>query len=262
MFVSKLFSNPWWFFEKAQLALRSKSVMKKDDIVLAMFPKTGSTWIRFFLFNILNEVENKGLDSNIDRMNQTMPEFGHKSMFSPWPFDMVPRLVKTHRPANVLTRGYRTVLVIRDPRDVAVSYYHYANAKKELEYSGELLDIINHPQMGFEYFFRQFNSWKDDAGLILKYEDLKNEPQEHFRRLSNFIGVQATDVQITNAIAKSDLNSMRKAQELSTEFKGKFDKGFVFARKGESDQWRSLFGAKELDIWEKLRRDNGFSLYQ
>ncbi len=261
MLENRILQNPLWAIEKVRLALKSKLAMNKNDIMLAMFPKTGSTWIRYFLFNLLNESESKDFQSSIDLMNATMPEFGHESMFSPWLFDSVPRLVKTHRPSNWLTRGYRTVLVVRDPRDVVISYFHYANAKKELNFSGELSDVINHPEMGFEYFFKQFNSWCNEADLILKYEDLKRDPKTYFRQLCDFIGVVTSDDEIERAIEKSDLKAMRDAQASSKAFKEKFDKDFVFARKGVSGEWKILFGAKELAIWDAISQANNFSLY-
>ena len=41
-----------------------------------------------------------------------MAEFGHRSMFNPWPFAL-PRLIKTHQPYNLLFKGHRAMMVVR-----------------------------------------------------------------------------------------------------------------------------------------------------
>lgn len=43
---------------------------------------------------------------------------------------------------------------------------------------------------------------------------------------------------------------MRDALASSKAFKEKFDKDFVFARKGVSGEWKILFDVKERAIWD------------
>lgn len=263
--MSKVFStfirNPRWALEKAYLYTRSYFALEDDDVVLALFPKTGSTWVRYFLYNLLMIVEREGRLASIDDMNSEMPEFGHKSLFKKWPFKSCPRVIKTHRPKNRMLDGHPTVLVVRDPRDVVVSFYHYANAKKEFGYSGELKEVLHHPEMGLEYFFSQYNSWLEQADMVLRYEDLRNDSLPTFKRLVDFLNIPASDDQITLALERSDLKAMRKAQEKSEEFKKKFKAGFVFARSGQSSQWKDLFDADDIAYWNRLKELNAFNLY-
>lgn len=259
--MNKKLLNPNWALKKVYLYVRSYSIMKPDDVVLALFPKTGSTWVRFFLYNLLTQIERDGRIVSIDEMNEEMPEFGHKTMFREWPFDSCPRIIKSHRPRNWFLSGKSTVLVVRDPRDVVVSFYHYANAKKELSYSGGIKEVLHHPEMGIEYFFHQYNSWRAQAGLVLRYEDLRGDGFNQFKKLVDYLKIPATDEQIKLALERSELKAMRVAQEQSVEFKKKFSDGFVFARSGQSAQWEELFDAEDVGYWEKLKAENEFTLY-
>lgn len=259
--MNKKLLNPAWTLKKTYLYARSYYTMGADDVVLALFPKTGSTWLRFFLYNLLTQVEQDGRIVSIDEMNDTMPEFGHESMFKKWPFETCPRVIKSHRPRNWLLSDKPTVLVVRDPRDVVVSFYHYANAKKELSYSGGVKEVLHHPEMGLQYFFDQYNSWREQAELVLRYEDLRGDGLKEFRRLVDYLQIPADDEQIALALERSDLKAMRKAQEQSEHFKKKFSEGFVFARSGQSAQWKDLFDDEDIAYWEKLKADNNFTLY-
>lgn len=261
MLLKKILQQPGWAVNKAFLYCRSYLWIKPNDVVLALFPKTGSTWVRFFLFNLLTITERDGKTVTIDDMNAEMPEFGHSSLFQKWLFKACPRVIKSHRPKSRLLSGHPTVLVVRDPRDVVVSFYHYANAKKELEYSGSIKEVLHHPEMGLEYFFHQYKSWRSQAGLILRYEDLRNDSFDQFKKLVSYLKIPASDEQIQLALERSDLNAMRVAQEKSVEFKKKFSEGFVFARSGQSAQWKELFDAEDVAFWEKLKAENEFTLY-
>lgn len=253
--------NPIWWGRKAALYSRSYLSLRKEDMVLALYPKTGSTWIRFFYYNLLSIHEKGQTDTAIDEMNRMMPEFGHSSMFSPWPFASR-RLVKTHRPRNLLMTGRPVVLVVRDPRDIVVSYYHYLVNKKEIDFSGTVNDVLRDRQYGLPAFFRHYNSWRSSAGLVLRYEDLRENPEDGFTQLAEFVGVQASEAEIRSAIEASIFEKMRQAQAESDAFRNKFEKGFVFARSGASAQWRELFEEEDLEYWNQMKKENHFELYE
>ncbi|MDA7493404.1 sulfotransferase domain-containing protein [Akkermansiaceae bacterium] len=260
--MDKKLLNPAWVLKKAYLYGRSYCSMGPDDVVLALFPKTGSTWIRFFLYNLLTITERGNKLVTIDEMNAEMPEFANPNLFRSWTFNSCPRVIKTHRPRNVFLKGRPTVLVVRDPRDVVVSFYHYANAKKELSFRGSVKEALHHPEMGLGYFFNQYNSWRNQADLVLRYEDLRNDGLVTFRKLVDYLKIPATDEHIELALERSNLSAMRQAQEKSVEFKKKFSDGFVFARSGASEQWKELFDEDDIAYWEQLRSENQFNLYQ
>lgn len=257
------FYNPVWLLRKITLWSRSYFSYNESDIILALFPKTGSTWIRFFIYNLLSLREDLDARPTLDQMNAIMPEFGNKNMFSTkWPFKDVSRLVKTHRPYNVLLKNNQVVLVIRDPRDIVVSYFHYAVNKKEINFTGTIKDIIYHPEMGLNAFFKHYNSWRNKAGLVLQYEKLKENPFHEFSKLVDFCNLKVTDEIVQLAISLSDLKHMREAQKNSNKFKEKFKDEFVFARSGASSQWVGLFDVDDIAYWEKLKGANDLAIYE
>ncbi len=260
--VQKLIQHPAWTAKKLYLHGRSFLNLNKDDIILAVFPKTGSTWVRFFLFNLLSSVEQRQGEISIDEMNRLMPEMGHPSLFRDWPFRSCPRIVKNHHAANFMTRGHRVILILRDPRDVVVSYYHYVNGGKNAPAQAQTIkDIIYDPEKGFEGFFRQYYSWPEQDRFLLRYEDLKADPFAEFSRLVHHLNIPASEGQIRQAIASADFSAMRKAQQQSKSMRESFSEGFNFVRSGGSGEWKNLFEAKDIAYWESLKNKYNFKLY-
>lgn len=140
-----------WYISKCYLWGRSLLQADKHDQLLAGFPKTGSTWIRYFLYSLLSQ-KLDGAEQTIDAMNASMPEFANPSFFTPWKFRECARIVKTHQRCIPPFRLKKAALIIRDPRDIVVSYYHYARGLKASSFGGTLSDVLRHPQMGAEAF--------------------------------------------------------------------------------------------------------------
>src|SRR5215470_5689419 len=89
-----------------------------DDVFLVSYPRSGNTWTRFLLGNLIYQHEPvtfSNVESRIpeiyfnpDRAMRRLPR---------------PRILKSHECFQPQYR--RVIYIVRDPRDVAVSYYHH-----------------------------------------------------------------------------------------------------------------------------------------
>lgn len=250
-----------WLIDKVYLWGRSLLELDSNDQILAGYPKTGSTWIRYFLYSLLMQRLDNSI-ATIDAMDEFMPEFANDSFFQLWQFEECARIIKTHQRGLPFLRNKRAALIVRDPRDIVVSYYHYVSGLKANGFDGTLSDVLKHPKMGAESFFKHYASWRNSAGLILKYEDLKDDPLTGFTTLANFYGVSRSSEEIQLAIGKSDFSSMRSAQQRSTKLKSEFKEGHQFVRSGKKAQWKDLFSAEDIAYYEALRSKYNFDLYE
>src|SRR5713101_9299626 len=89
-----------------------------DDVFLVSFPKSGNTWTRFLLANLIYPNQ-PATFANIHRLIPD-PAGTTKRDFDRMPR---PRIIKSHECFD--PRYPRVVYIVRDPRDVAVSQYHY-----------------------------------------------------------------------------------------------------------------------------------------
>jgi len=153
--------------------------------------------------------------------------------------------------------------MLRDPRDVMISRYHFLkakkisvinlkNIKKKKSNYDSFTDFILNPKFGFESFFKHYNSWKDKANIIIKYEEFKKRPQEKLSYLLKNLNLNIDQNTIIEAIKKSDIQSVRKFDNIDGHTKlKKFKNGFKFTRDGSIEQWKKIFSETQIEIYKK-----------
>ena len=246
---------------------------KKEDIILAAHPKVGSTWLRFLFCNIISLKEWDGRVVDFNLLNKTLFSFGSGRLKEKWKHD-IPRIVKTHQKYYPFFPNNRIILMLRDPRDVMISYYHYLKVQKKPSYhfkdvktkdsyEDTFTNFITHPKCGFDSFFQHYNSWKDKTNIVIKYEDLKKEPINEFAKLLNAIGITMDDETVEEAVRRSDIKNVRKMDNKNGHKRHarSFKKNVKFTRDGSIEQWRDYFNEKQLEIYHQYKEKYNFKHY-
>lgn len=240
-----------------------------DDTFLVSYPKSGNTWVRFLLANLIHPGENVGF-SNI---NQLLPAPALMSRRAVKRLPK-PRVLKSHEPFDIRFR--RVIYLVRDPRDVAVSEFHFSLKKK---YIG--------PEVSLEEFGRRFiagetssyGSWWEHAAswigprygrpdfLLVRYEDLLGDSVAQLARIARFLDIEADTARLSAAIERSSANRMRELEKQQAgNWSGTKDtrREIPFVRAATSGEWkeslpRSL--AEEIEAaWAPLMRFLGYEL--
>ncbi len=237
--------------------------LKRNDIILASFPKSGNTWIRFFFCNLISLLEWDGKEVDFKAVDATMPELGADNLLRPWPYRNVPRIVKTHqRYWRVFGGNEKKIYVIRDPRDVMVSYYHMTTAMKESGFAAPFGDFIRHEKFGLAAWMEHYQSWIPHASIVLRYEDLRKGDMREFENLSEILGIGAAKDLIAEAVRRSSFENVRRVESKFGSPKAeKYKEGFRFARSGKTGGWRGYFGLEDLQYYEDLKAAYRISLY-
>jgi hypothetical protein len=126
----------------------------------------------------------------------------------------------------------KVVLLARDPRDVAVSQffqwkYRMKPGKKTLNKYPEdgadvsVFDFVMDEDAGLPNIIRFLNLWSSESGrlesfFLLRYEDLRAQPEETLRKLLEFMNTPATDEQIRDAVEFSSYENMKKMEQKKT----------------------------------------------
>src|ERR1700736_5647469 len=129
-----------------------------DDTFLVSFPRSGNTWTRFLVCNLINAdnpVTFAGLESRIpeiydvpDRVLRAFPR---------------PRIVKSHECFD--PRYKKVIYIVRDPRDVAVSNYHWELKLRSVKEGYPIEDFV--PRWMAPEFWPRIGSWGDHVGSWL-----------------------------------------------------------------------------------------------
>ncbi len=198
--------------------------LRLADCVIVSFGKSGRTWLRVLISRFyqlrygLRPSLMIGFD-NLHRRNPAIPRifFTHDNYL---------RDYTGHREDKRDFYDRRTVLLARDPRDVAVSQYfqwkfRMRPAKKTLnDYPTEEVDIFTFVMSpaGLPRVIDFLNGWAREIPripefLLLRYEDLKADTAGELARLLAFMGEKPTAEELADCVSFASVENMRKLEE-------------------------------------------------
>src|SRR5271170_6587185 len=164
-----------------------------DDTFLVSYPKSGNTWVRFLLANLIYPNQTVGF-ANINRLLPA-PGVSSKRFLRNLPR---PRILKSHEPFDVRFR--KVIYLVRDPRDVAVSEYHF-DLKKRYIAAGMTLDefikrFVAGETSSYGSWWEHAASWiaarhANPSFLLVRYEDLLSDPIGETGKIAEFLSIPA-----------------------------------------------------------------------
>lgn len=187
-----------------------------DDILLASYPKSGNNWVRFLIANVVFPDKEVGWD-NIDQLILE-PSVTLQRDFVRAPR---PRIIRSHFPFDPKFR--RVICIVRDPRDIAMSQYHYWRKVRRIEDDYPIERFINIFLAG--ELKRQNGSWGENVGswlaarhrdpqfLLLRYEDLLADTARELTRVAKFVGFSSDPELIARAVDRSSARNMRAKEK-------------------------------------------------
>ena len=249
----------------AGVAAKRSATVFPDDVFIVSYPKSGSTWIRFLVGNVISEEA-----VTFANLEQVVPEIYHHSDKRLKQFPR-PRVIKSH---EYFHPAYpRVVYVVRDPRDLAVSALHHHIKRGRLEPGFPLEDFIP-PFMRGE--FDHAHSWADnviswlatrlgtDTFLLVRYEDLLADTPGELARVVAFMGIETTRERLMRAVELSSADRMRKLEQQEPAWdtlKGS-RLNMPFVRKAAAGGWRTSLPEDSLrqleSAWGRAMRILGY----
>lgn len=186
--------------------------IRKNDIVLASFPKSGSTWLRFFFANLyaIETGTSRAIDfTNIDAL---MPEVGRSNLFRADWVAGFPRMLKTHYRATIYLRRANALHLVRDPLETLKSYYRFRLRVRALNFSGSWDEFLLHKRFGFPAWLSHYNSWASSKAITVQYEDLLASPDDQVTSLLEALGVKAGRANIAEALRRCSRSEMKQLE--------------------------------------------------
>lgn len=235
----------------AQTKLRAPLVwwrhrgLNPSDMFFCAYPKSGTTWARFVLFEMLS-----GKASGFKATNQQMPGVGlhHNAL------QLLPnggRLVASHE--YYRADYHRSIYMVRDARDVLLSEFAFLSA---LEYYTKDLDSFVKTFLftcvsAYGPWHKNVTSWLDSPiakngnMLLVRYEDLRKDPVPLFAEMANFLGAKVSEEKIKEAVANNSIQAMRAKEDkepVRASIKGRF------VRDGKVRGWVSKLTSEQVRL--------------
>lgn len=270
-------------------------------IWIASYPKSGNTWLRYFLgnyfFNNKDDFEPE-IIKNIKKFHldkELIKSKFHNQDFIKNPYNVSKYWIesqkkleikkgnvvflKTHNALinienNEFTNSDLTlaiIYIIRDPRDVVVSYSKYRHldydktiehmigSKVNIPYVRDAKDASNIEITGSWAF--HYNSWKDGISeiprIIIKYEDLLSNSEKIFTNiikfLSNIMKLEVNYKKIKSSNNLSKFTKLKNFEEKNNFFENNSSENFF--RIGKSGNWK-----KELNKDQIKKIEDSFKI--
>ncbi|KAI5632733.1 sulfotransferase domain-containing protein [Phthorimaea operculella] len=270
--------------------------IRSDDVFVATFPRSGTTWTQELVWMVANDLDYAKSDAvplfqrfpfldgtmlfhsvMIERLREKNKDSEMKLKIIDGIENSVvdqlaempsPRFVKSHLPMSLLPPTLldtaKVVYVARDPRDVAVSFYHHNRMIRSHGYIGDfktywnffITNMILYTPF-FEHLKEAWEKRHHSNMLFLFYEELIKDLPAAVRRVSKFLNKEYTEEQIAGLCDHLSFENFKKNKAINfdeeNDMLGLFVKGEEpFIRKGKSGGWRDYFDEemmRQADAW-------------
>jgi hypothetical protein len=233
---------------------------------IASYPKSGNTWMRFFVGNLLF-----GRQESAESLGKVIPDLHEVGKLAPLP--AAAGIYKTHFPFSTAlpfagaTAG--AIYVVRDPADVLTSNFFYSQRSTEVpDDSPAAFDayVERFIQAGGDvrWLERGIGAWDENVRswtgrlpfpvVTVRYEDMVSDPLATGRRIADLIcpgcdgsavaeAVQNSSFQRMREIERADIRAQRVGIFYKPYLQSAIDAGHRFMRRGLPGDGRARLSA-------------------
>jgi Sulfotransferase domain len=188
-----------------------------DDTFIVSYARSGNLWTRFLVANLVHP----DTEVRLSNIEQLVPDTCNQSSRALKRIPR-PRFIKSHQYFD--HRYKRIIHVVRDPRDVVLSYFHFQRKYRHIadDYPLErYVDDFLHGRLGSD----DWGTWKENVAswimtrgggsrfLGLRYEDMIENPQREVGRIAAFLGVEVSPPHLDQVIALSSGDHLKKLEK-------------------------------------------------
>lgn len=191
--------------------------VRPDDTFIVSYPRSGNTWTRFLIANLLHPAEQVSF-VNIERL---IPDAEAQSSLYLKRIPS-PRVIKSH---EYFDHRYPKVLyIVRDPRDVVLSYYDFERKYRSIEDGFPIETYVSNFLQG-KLTSASWGTWAENVGtwmvarnghpgfLLVRYEDMLNNTVSELASIARFFGIDASVERLRRAAERSSASEMRELEQ-------------------------------------------------
>jgi hypothetical protein len=260
---------------------------------LASYPKSGNTWTRSFLTNLVTTMAGENTGGSLSEINR----FSLGENFTSFFRDILGRdpkdkaeiaglrhrvqreiadqfegmvFVKTHN-ALLVDQGHSiinfevtsgAIYIVRNPLDIAISLSHHINTSIDRAIEVMAMENTETPTND-KRVYEVWGSWSQHveswtrkphpAIHIMRYEDMLSDSRTAFSKLARHLLLNPTDAELDRAIELSSFENL-KNEEQQDGFNEKPEHAERFFREGRAGQWKDILTREQIDRIIRMHR--------
>ncbi|XP_032071198.1 amine sulfotransferase-like [Thamnophis elegans] len=238
--------------------------IRDDDIFIITYPKSGTIWTQNIVSLIVYEGHQDGTE-NITLFDRA-PFLDYNIFHKDLPSRPLPRVICSHLPYYLVRkRRAKIIYVLRNPKDILVSSYHF-----------QKLIVKTETPKDFNILFEKFlagkvvcSSWLDHVEgwcahkgdfniLFLSYEEMKKDLRSSVLKICNFLGRELTEKEVDEVVYKAAFNNMKVDSRANYTLMppGILDlsKG-NFLRKGTIGDWKNHMTVAQSERFDRVFKE-------
>ncbi len=258
---------------------------RDDDIVIATWAKSGSTWLQQIVGQLIFEGPEGGIDVYAIAPWVDMRMAPKEELFETLEAQTHRRFVRTHLPVEslVFSPKAKYLYIARDGRDVLWSLYnHHINLTQEvIDQANALPGMEEHPAAppptdvrafyhdwldrdGYPLFpyWSHIRSWWDIRDLpnvrLLHFNNLKADLPGEMRRIANFLAIEVDEALWPVLVEHCTFDYMKEhASEVIAKIEWFWEGGGkTFIHKGTNGRWRDVLIPADIRKYEAAVKEN------
>ncbi|XP_060070459.1 sulfotransferase 4A1-like [Ylistrum balloti] len=233
--------------------------IKQDDVLVAVFPKSGTHW----LYNTVMMLRSGSLTYH---GTPTMMEFQDFNLIEEMPS---PRTFGSHLrfrflPEQMKLGKGKVITITRHPKDLVVSMYHMIQKLKTfVGYEGTFEGLIKY-FLSEDYFIgswfstiKDLEEWKSPNCLCLSYSDFRKNTFENVVKMAKFLEVDRDEDFLRSVTQNIQFEKLKESHIETTPSNDRWkeicDEGRLpIYRKGQPGEWKNMFTVAQSEHFDQV----------
>ena len=236
---------------RAVTGLVPNTQFAEDDVFIVGYMKSGNNWFRTLVAGVIYGADPESTPHSV--ILDLVPNHGPRKPY--YKRYSTPMFFKSHyfpRPEYK-----RVIYLLRDGRDVMVSYLHHVSALQNREI--DFLRLVQGDEGLPGQWHAHVETWLSNPFqaqmIVIKYEDLKNDPVNELRRFCAFVGAERDDAFLELMVQKASFEKMQQKEARSGLSMRDWPRDKFFVRRGQVGSYKDEMPPEVLEVF--LREAGG-----
>ncbi|XP_060070462.1 sulfotransferase 4A1-like [Ylistrum balloti] len=246
-----------------QLRAISKLECKPDDVLIGVFPKSGTHW----LYNTVMMLRTGSLNYHGTPVLMEYQDISNvENMPSPRTFGSHLRF--RFLPEQMKLGTAKVITITRNPKDVVVSVYYMLQSLGDVGYTGTFEGLLKRffseesfwGNGSWFAWMKDVKDWKISNILCISYEDFKQDTFGNIVKLASFLEVDHDNTCLKKVEQKISFAELKKSHNIvspaSERWKDITEEGHLpIYRKGEIGEWKNKFTVAQNEWYEQMCKE-------